>query len=396
MAEIWRWDQGRLDYFNFDNLRKVASVLIQLEGVNLNYSGFDPLRPLLEQETALPFAPSRYKVWRNYARIFKWTLIAARIGDQLVTTDICKKIAEPSSTAWDIDQYLSFIIPRIYYPSPATNSYNTDSIQTFPYCAILKYLSATYMQQGWAAIDLSTVFSRLVGNNCRGTEPVEFYLALPETNYRPEGEQLRQMRELLIFISQSSFLKWHNGMLHLDIMRSDAEFLQQIEVITTPFIEARQPDAEAEVIRLGAIQPNRGIPIASVARELQGDLIFTEGKRVRVTHLRVERSPQLRRLYFANSNPPFLCDMCLCDTKERYPWTDNLLELHHLLPLSSVVKMSTQGTSFNDLVPVCPNCHRSIHAYYRYWLYNHNLDDFNDIHEAHSVYQEAKSQIYLG
>lgn len=314
----------------------------------------------------------------------------------MVTTDICKKLAEPPSTAWDIDEYLSFVIPRVYYPSPATQSYNTTSPQTFPFCAILKYLLAVYKQQGEAAIDLPTVFSRLIGNDYRGIEPIDSYLALPETNYHPKGDQPRQLRELLIFISQSSFLKWHNGMLHLDIIQGDEEPLQQIETIASPIIETRHPDADAEVIRLGTIEPDKVMPIASVSRELQSDLTFTEGKRVRVTHLRVERSPQLRRLYFANLAPPFLCDMCTCDTKERYPWTDNLLELHHLLPLSSVVKMSIQGTSFDDLVPLCPNCHRSIHSYYRIWLRGQKLDDFADVDQAHSVYQEAKSQIYLG
>ncbi len=158
MSQIWRWDQGRLSYFNFDNLKRIASVLAQLEGVELNLSNVDPLRDPLEQQTGLPFAPTHYKVWRNYARIFKWTLIAARIDNRLVTTDICRKLAASPVTAWDIDEYLSFIIPRIYYPFPATQNYNTSNPQTFPLCAILKYLLAVYRQQGEAAIDLTTIF----------------------------------------------------------------------------------------------------------------------------------------------------------------------------------------------------------------------------------------------
>lgn len=282
------------------------------------------------------------------------------------------------------------------YPSPATQNYNVNDPQIFPFCAILKYLIAVYRQRGESAIDLQTIFSRLVGNECLGTESIESYLQLPETKYQPKSDQTRQLRELLIFISQSSFLKWHNGMLHLDITPGEEEPLQQIEAIATPHIRPRQSDAEAEVIRLGTIEIDKIMPIASVIREVQSDLTFTEGKRVRVTHLRVERSPQLRKLYFANLSPPFLCDMCICDTKERYPWTDNLLELHHLLPLSSVVKMNTKGTSFDDLVPLCPNCHRSIHAYYRLWLRNQNLDDFTNTEQARLVYQDAKTKINLG
>lgn len=49
MPQIWRWDQGRLSYFNFDNLRRIASVLVQLEGVELNLRDLDPLRTPLEE-----------------------------------------------------------------------------------------------------------------------------------------------------------------------------------------------------------------------------------------------------------------------------------------------------------------------------------------------------------
>ncbi|NHZ72566.1 MAG: HNH endonuclease, partial [Aquificales bacterium] len=116
----WRWDQGRLDYFNFDNFRTIAQVLVSLNGVNIQTPGIDPLRKPLVMQTDLPFAPESYTVWRNYARIFKWTMVAARIDHQLMVTDVCRKIADPSDDGWGVDEYLSFIIPRLYYPSPAT------------------------------------------------------------------------------------------------------------------------------------------------------------------------------------------------------------------------------------------------------------------------------------
>ncbi|MCZ7670825.1 MAG: hypothetical protein M5U34_28580 [Chloroflexi bacterium] len=96
----WRWDQGRLDYFNFDNLRKIAQVLTDLNGVNIQTTGIDPLRELLVGQTGLPFAPESYTVWRNYSRIFKWTMIAARIDQQLMVTDVCRKIADSSEEGW--------------------------------------------------------------------------------------------------------------------------------------------------------------------------------------------------------------------------------------------------------------------------------------------------------
>lgn len=395
MPQKWRWDQGRLEYFNFDNLKRIASVLVQLENINLDVAEYDPIRAPLEQQTGLPFLPIHYKVWRNYARIFRWTLLAARKAGLLTATDICRKLADSPDRVWDIDEYLSYIIPRVYYPSPATQSYNRTDVQIFPFCVLLKYLLASYSRRGETVIGIDTIFSYLVGNGCIGTEPIDSYTQLQPTGYQPRGDEVRQLRELLIFISQSSFLKWHNNMLHLDIMRGDEVTAKQVESIAIPIIRIRKDTPDLEVIQLGGIQAAQVEPVASVAREMQSDLPFTEGKRVRVTHLRVERSPQLRRLFFASLEPPFLCDMCGCDTKTRYPWTDNLLEVHHLLPLPSVIKMSVQGTLFEDIVPLCPSCHRGVHTYYRIWLKNHNQDDFVDKEQVRLVYHEIKSMIHL-
>ena len=396
LSQVWRWDQGRLEYFNFDNLRRISGVLLRLNGVLLDTPDFDPLREPLVQGTGLPFLPTHYKVWRNYARIFHWTLIAARINKRLVTTDICSRLSPSSPDAWDIDEYLSFLIPRLSYPSPATQNYNTHEPQVFPVCAVLKLLLARHYQRGQASLTIPDVFSLLVGNGCSGAEATDSYLHLTPTRYTPSHpDQTRQLRELLIFVSQSSFLKWNNSTLYLDVMPHDVETLRKLEDIATPIPGRRQTDPNSEVLRLGTVLPSQLITVASVAREAQSDLPFTEGKRVRVTHLRVERSPQLRNMYFAHLQPPFLCDMCGLDTTRRYPWTENLLEIHHLLPLTSVIKVNTQTTSFVDLVPLCPNCHRSVHSYYKLWLRDSHQEDFVDKHQARDTYIKAKAGIHL-
>ena len=82
--------------------------------------------------------------------------------------------------------------------------------------------------------------------------------------------------------------------------------------------------------------------------------------------------------------------MCKCNTQKRYPWTDNILEVHHILPLSSSLSITTEGTSLNDVVGICPNCHRSVHSYYKVWLDNNHLDDFRNKEEAKDIYSEAK------
>ncbi len=393
MMMRWRWDQGRLDYFNFDNLQKIAQVLVALNGANIQTPRMDPLREILMEQTGLPFAPLNYAVWRNYARIFKWTMVAARIDHQLMVTDVCRKIADPSEKGWGVDEYLSFVIPRLYYPSPATQQYRVVDNKVFPFCTILRFLLAKFKQQGDASITLDETFSYLVGNNLTGTEPLETFLTLYPTTRKGRGDETRQVREMFIFLAQSSFLKWSNSTLILDVMQGDDETIELIEQISSPLILTQYLDRDAEIIQLGSIDTTKIQPFVSVAREKQDDLIFTEGRRIRVTHLRVERSPKLRRMFFANLSLPYLCDMCRENMNDRYPWTNNLLEVHHMLPLSSVIRLTRTGTSFDDLVPLCPNCHKAVHNYYRIWLKTEKQQDFSTVIEAKNVYNEAREQM---
>lgn len=393
--EKWRWDQGRLIYFRFENLKAIAQCLVELEGSSLDTPDIDPLRDELEANTGLPFLPSNYKIWRNYARIFACALLATRINGRLVVTDICRRVAGLNVTSIDVDEYIAFIISRFYFPSPAFQNYNATSQQIFPFCALLKYLLSRFMETGEASINVQEVFSLIVGNRCSGSEPINYYLSLSPTSYSPSGDETRQLREMLIFVSQLSFLKWYDNRLHIDIIPGDLQNLAEIEQITTPIYQNRNENSKVEIISLGRVGNERLPHVALTTREMPTDLLFTEGRRIRVTHLRIERSPRLRRLYFLMIQEPILCDMCVCNTRERYPWTDNLLEIHHLLPLSATLSVTTEGTSLEDIVALCPNCHKSVHAYYRNWLNQRSIDDFRSKDEARGVYQEVKSEIRL-
>jgi predicted HNH restriction endonuclease len=148
-------------------------------------------------------------------------------------------------------------------------------------------------------------------------------------------------------------------------------------------------DKADELLRLGNL---RGIvPTISIPqRETAIDTIFTEGKRVAKYHLMIERNRSLRKEFFKRLRPPYLCDVCGDKVNQHYPWTENLLQVHHVLPLSSPVKTTMAGTTFSDLVSVCPNCHNAIHSYYRKWLTAHKQEDFSTDSEAKSVYKEVK------
>ena len=75
-----------------------------------------------------------------------------------------------------------------------------------------------------------------------------------------------------------------------------------------------------------------------------------------------------------------------------YPWTDRLLEVHHLLPLCSGARASKDGTLLEDLLANCPSCHRAVHRYYDKWLVEENRVDFADAREAREVYRDAKRE----
>lgn len=392
----WRWDQGRLDYFKYDNIVIIAQVLQFLNNIDLRTAGPDPLRPELAAQTGLPFAPAHYRVWRNYGRVFACSFLATSIENRLVTTDICARIAQGHGVEFTVDDYLSLFVRRFSYPFPGFQGYNTSDQQVFPICAVLRRLISLLALNKTPSVSLADVFSYIIGNNCTGTESLDFYAGLKPTDRPPHGDEHRQVRELLIFCSQLNFLKWYRDSIFLDLDYNDEESFNSLLQLATPEILARVSSSEAQLLRLGALEVGRKeVTIPVHTRETPTDVIFTEGRRTRVTHLRTERSPRLRRIYFDTIAPPYQCDMCHTNLSVRYPWTDNLLELHHLLPLSSSLTISLKGTSIDNVEPLCPNCHKGVHVYYSTFLKGSGLEDFETKQQAKEIYSEAKRQVVL-
>jgi hypothetical protein len=167
-----------------------------------------------------------------------------------------------------------------------------------------------------------------------------------------------------------------------------------IENLAQPLVRSRNPDPSRELLDIGRTEGLRVVPIIPTPFA-EADVYFSEGKAKRVSHLRYERSPKLREMYFCKAEPPFLCDMCAHNISERYPWTDNLLELHHLLPLASPLRIDQRRTSLSQLVAVCPNCHKATHSYYRNWLDDRSQEDFTSYDEARTVYELAKRSVLI-
>ncbi len=380
----WRWDQGRLEYFRFDNVVRIAETLAKLDGAPLNV-GEDPLRGPLVEHTGLEFKPDHYRVWRNYARVFRCALLATDIDHRLAVTSLCRKLADPSSGVTP-DEYLNFVFSRFALPFPAFDDYNASVPPVHPFSAIAKFAVA----RGDSGVSLRDVFSFVIGNGCMGMEDLSWYQTLAATGRSPEGDEERQVREMLVFMGQSSFLKWFDGRLYVDTSDLGA-VLKATSPAPRPTRKAVPEEEFFSIAESGSASSLRKLDTELNDREILS-ASFREGGRTFRTHGKIERSPLVRRRFF-EIHPEAVCDACRVDVRHRYPWTDNILELHHLLPLSSTILVGGTTTSLEDMVALCPNCHKSIHIYYRQKLKDWGVEDFGSKKMAADVYRLAKGEI---
>lgn len=386
----WRFDQGRLVYFQIDEIRRIASALYQLNGVKKPASGeVDVVRTVLAKHSTLPFLPSDYTVWRNYGRVFEAMLLATSARGHILTTDLCKWIAE-NPDDFDSDEYLAYFCQNFYYSSPIFEDYCHTDTRVYPGLAIIKFLISERIVKGRDHISIDDICRYLVPSNATGSEDINFYANLKPGKYNDDP---RQLRELVRFISQFSFLKWENPNLYIEII--DKNELLAIEKTLTPRITQAYEDRVKAILEMAAGVNVKSSSFASItwtAHE-HDDVEFTEGTKIRVTHVRAERSSRLRDFYFKKIADPHICRMCDLDTARKYPWSAHVIELHHLLPLSSPVRVENNTTSLKDLVGLCPSCHRATHKFYSGWFSKHKQKDFVSYEQAMEVYETAKSQV---
>lgn len=381
----WRWDQGRLPYFRYENICSMSKVLNSLDGIDLSTGG-DALRQPLEQGTGLPFAPLHYKVWRNYSRVFQCAMLATSIDNRMIVSELCKNLA--SSSPFSPDEYLNFIFTHFQYPYPAFEGYNAAQQSIFPFVTIIKFL----ISREGEPITLNDIFTYIIGNNCTGLESVAQYKELPKKHRTPIGDELRQVREMLVFMSQCSFIRWINNQLFIDT--TDYE---NVLSATTPFLYSNREQLPAqEFLRLTSLSNYIILPNFDVELRDRGlsELYVTEGRKSFISHRKIERSPIIRERYF-HIHPTLECDACGIKPDQTYPWlkNTNILELHHLLPLSSTLNVNGTTTTMDDLKPLCPNCHRSVHIFYKNKLDEMDLMDFSSKRMAMDVYNMAKNNI---
>jgi len=386
---MWHWDQGRLEYFQFDALRQIASFIVKNDFKHVD-------RNILSAETGLMFAPMNYTPWRNYSRVLKLMLLISEENDVAKATPVAFLLSNAGAVT--CDEYLHFLLCAFTEPSPALADWRPNAIFRYPLLFAIKYLLAKTVITDTPVASLDEILGAYVDSKFIGGEGQERFISIVNStkNYEEIGrvvpnELRRQAKESLKVISQISYLHVHSDKIIVSLNPTDA---QAIFADLVPISGPRSTERNAEIRRLASLFKGGStleFDYPNTIIEMAVESGFREGNKIRKTHITIERNSGLRHQYFKVNSTP-ICDICLLNTKKTYPWVERVLDIHHLLPLCSGTRVEGQNTTLNDLVPVCPNCHRGIHRYYDIWLDRNNRKDFVSGREAKSVYQEIKAQ----
>lgn len=388
---MWRWDQGRLAYFQFDILRAIA-----------RYSLDRDLAVASEAElfavTGLPFASPYALPWRNYARVAKLMLIVSYDGAKAVPTAVAHRLAAPGQLT--ADEFFHFIAQATTDPSPAMQGYDAATPPRFPLLFALRYILTKAATRPGRRVTFDEIIGAYMKSGFTGAESQTAFLTLldREDKFEAVGGALaadarRQARESLRVIAQISYLQLTGVAIEASLAPKDAR--DAFEELSPIGFKDRAADPDQEMQRRAAfLKGGSTLTFLAFPHTVISDLAqagFGEGGRLERTHLVVERNGKLRKAYFDRFAPK-MCDICRIDTKATYKRAKPILDLHHKLPLSSGTRVEAAGTIFADLVPLCPTCHRAVHDFYGSWLRDTGVADFANAAEALDVYNRAKAQ----
>lgn len=387
---MWDWDQGRLEYFQFDELRKVARF-------GIDHDLRTAIRSDLKDAVGLPFLPddAAYRPWRNYGRVFQIAMIAVPQGrDNAKLTDLGQLLGEDGKVT--TDEYLHFLAQATTQPTPALSTWDHRATLRYPLLFALRFILARATQQQFVT-EIVDIINTYDSSQFRGDEDQEAFLRILG-NHTGGGhrERTRQPAESIKVLAQLSYLSATSSHITVSLSPLDAcELFDDLTpVLGTPLAEgADEIDRRAALFLSAKADIGTDYPhtVLSSISEAGFEDAFQEGRRLRRTHVSIERNQVIREMFF-RQRPEHFCDLCGMDTRQAYPWTERLLEIHHLLPLCSGARTSKDGTLLEDLVANCPSCHRAVHRYYDKWLVQEKRRDFTDAGEAREVYTEAKQE----
>lgn len=388
---MWHWEQGRLEYFQFVSLRRVAAFALSNDLMTAT-------RGAIRAAVGQSFDPSGYTPWRNYARVYKSMFLVAPQKGVAIATPVAALLAVPGQVT--SDEFFHFVAMATTEPSPALSTYNATATPRFPLLFAVKYL---LMNAARGDTSLST-FDEIIGayrnSKFSGSENDLDFLGLAgrKSEFTTAGKSSpdalrRQARESLRVMAQISYIHIRGQSAGLSIAPEDA---QKAFAELQPIGGTRLASGDAEIHRRAALFAGGSTldffdyPKTVVSESTEAG--FKEGSKAEKTHLVIERNSRLRAEYFSRFNPKS-CDVCKLETAKSYPWTAQIIDLHHVLPLSSGTRTERSGTVLTDMLPVCPTCHRAIHRYYATWLKLNLRRDFVDATEAKSVIAEMKSKM---
>ena len=387
---MWHWDQGHLAYFQFDALRQIAVFLMEHDFRSVS-------REEAAAATGLLFAaPPTHSPWRQYSRVLKLCLLVSEAGDKALPTPVAAILSKHGLVT--CDEYLHFLARAFTEPSPALKRWGPNAASRYPLLFALKYLLAKRVVTGQASSSLDEIIGAYRVTGFVGDESeTQFIEAVREssTEYEQAGQTApdnlrRQAKESLRVLSQISYLHLEQGNVILSLHPVDAHTVfDDLQPVLGPKATDRESEIRrlAELFKDGSDEDFFDYPNTVVNDVVQSG--FKEGSKVKKTHITIERNQELRKAFFA-AHPSSSCDICALNTAATYPWARRVLDLHHLLPLSSGTRVEQSGTTLHDLVPVCPSCHRAVHRYYDIWLADNSLSDFPDEHSARDVYKSIK------
>ncbi len=379
---MWRFDQGRMAFFQFDEIRKIAKYAVS------NDLKTTTRKPLVDA-TGLPFYPAdeKYPPWRNYSRVFKTALIVAEIDGVAKPTKLAELLSLDGTVT--SDEYFHFLAQAFTDPAPSFQEWDPENEPRFPLLFTLKFALARAVL-GEPVIPYKEIIAAYKSSLFNGDEDQYEYVEIAKKTWSLGAGEHRQASESIQVISQISYLSATSTELTVSL---DNEDIQDLFESLSGVRGDRCSNKDAEIIRITDLFESSisalELDYPKTALDQTAEAGFTEGTRVERTHVTLERNAAVRGAFFA-ANPTSHCHFCKRDTASEYPWADRILDIHHVLPLCSGTRSTIGGTVLTDLVAVCPTCHRAIHRFYAKWLKDAARKDFVDAAEAREVYEAAR------
>lgn len=250
-------------------------------------------------------------------------------------------IFQGNPSLFDIDDYLARYPELVYWRAPRYRSKISPGDRAFIWRAGADagVVASGTIAEG--AVEASGVLHpEALGDDL-------WYADKPDVDVPKVGVELDSVR-----------LSAAEGMLMRTVVKSDP-VLQRSTIVRMPNSTVFHLDdrEHSRMEELWAISRDRGLG--------ESDISASEGSLVLRAHRRRERSRFLVRKKleaFRGEHGLLTCEVCGLRETGAYPETlaQSVFEIHHIEPLSNA--NTPRRTTLSDLVVICANCHRAIHA----------------------------------